>query len=316
MKTLFCAIVLASLGLSACGGGNGTSIANNPPPTPAPAPTPSNADVVNLQYPQSFLTSAAALHSTVDSTQTVTAGSSSQSDFATSGTYLKYDKAADSYTLIVGQNGVSDATTFTPAQKGAVGNSQGVPLVTYSQGTAPNTTTLLLGVPGPTGTTLTYTNFGVWLKTAGGAGSGTIDSVAFAYGIPTATTDVPKTGTISYTGVFAGIYNAPGSALGLGGTVSVSGDFATGAINTDFAGNSYGGQGQIVDSFNFAGNGSIVSGQNSYSNTLSGNSGSATGLSGSLKGAFFGPAAAETGGTFLLTGAGQTAVGAFGAKKQ
>jgi hypothetical protein len=76
----------------------------------------------------------------------------------------------------------------------------------------------------PASSQFTYTNFGEWdLGCPMGCNQG-----VFAYGVPTAASDMPVTGSASYDGVLKGLTD---TALGVFGTVFLSLDFAAGTIN-------------------------------------------------------------------------------------
>ena len=66
----------------------------------------------------------------------------------------------------------------------------------------------------------------------------------------------------------------------------------------------------LIPSLNMTGTLTYAAGSNAFSGTVS-----ASGLSGQVKGQFYGPAATEIGGTFAVKGSGVTTyAGAFGAK--
>jgi hypothetical protein len=183
---------------------------------------------------------------------------------------------------------------------------------------------------------LQYTSFGVWslnpcLVTADcqPVYAGTL--AGGAAGV-SQTTTMPTTGSATYTGGAAGYVVQPvatnsNNAGGFYGTSSLAANFATNAITGSITGiqvysvnNSEEGA-TPLGSMNDIGLSATISGS-TYSGTanVTGSGGTAfniTGATGSLSGAFYGPAAAETAGVFFLSGgANSTSVlGSFGAKQ-
>ena len=103
-----------------------------------------------------------------------------------------------------------------------------------SLGTGSETQNVRVTLDWPASSPYTYTNFGSWL---GAAPMGENVGV-FAYGIPTAASDMPVTGTASYNGEIRGITSGMtggggpvGAILDVWGTVSLSFDFAAGTLS-------------------------------------------------------------------------------------
>lgn len=176
---------------------------------------------------------------------------------------------------------------------------------------------------------LSYSNFGrVFFETRGITGRDAWDYNVFAAGLPTA--DMPTTGTAAYTGASTGFVQVERDATTGGyliydffGTVGLNADFGRGTLNatfSDFSGSLFrqqNGSGapstRIFSGFTLNGviSGANFSGQEQQGDWLR-----------RMNGAFYGPGAAEAGGTFRAergspTGPGEAIRidGSFGAKK-
>jgi hypothetical protein len=169
---------------------------------------------------------------------------------------------------------------------------------------------------------LTYSTYGSWLETDA-AGIPLVAGV-FATGVITTAAQMPTTGTAKYTGsnVTGFVFTPSKGATITGGNI---------AINVDFSGNSVGG---AVTEITTADLGTHAAGQMSAiylsGGTVSGSgfAGNAVaaapcacttidiaGTPGTFGGKFYGPAAAEVAGSISMSGAGNTVLAAFGAKK-
>jgi len=161
---------------------------------------------------------------------------------------------------------------------------------------------------------LQFSSFGAWST------NNTAPNVMGGFGVVASGQDtpvgaMPTTGTATYSGATTGFLQVGTSAeTRIRGTASVTANFASGNITSAF---------NIPNQFNVAGTANVVSGTNTYTGTTNTSSIANTGLpaamTGDLRGAFYGPTAQETAGTWTLKGGtGATAaqaIGAFGAKK-
>ncbi|WP_067733418.1 transferrin-binding protein-like solute binding protein, partial [Novosphingobium naphthalenivorans] len=180
------------------------------------------------------------------------------------------------------------------------------------------------------GQALQYTSYGLWEIASDPDALSTYAGV-FAGAPQTAlTSDMPTTGSATYSGNAVGYVVDPSSASAYGTAGRFYGD-AT--LTANFAGNSLSGSitnntvysvGDAQETLAIGGMNDIalsatISG-NTYSGTATAGSGTGNvfdiaGATGTLNGAFYGTAAAETGGTFSLEGGtnGVTVIGSFGA---
>ena len=160
-------------------------------------------------------------------------------------------------------------------------------------------------------TDLAFSSFGAWNT------NNTTPGVQGGFGVIASGQDtpvgaMPTSGNASYTGATTGFVqtSATSAETRIRGTATVTASFGTGAITSAF---------NIPGQFAFSGNGNIVSGTNTYTGSTSTtsvtNSALPAAMLGDLRGAFYGPAAQETAGTWTLKGGQAQAMGAFGAKR-
>lgn len=171
-----------------------------------------------------------------------------------------------------------------------------------------------LSTPTVGGVALTYTRLGTFFTNGTPAG---LDGHTFVFGVQTLASDVPTTGTASYTGQAGGTaaLATGGAPVRVGGTSTLTADFATGAITTAFS-LAYSTAGVTTALDILSGTGSIGANKPGFAGTLIG-SGNVTG---NFTGAFFGPQATEFGYDYIIggttaVGVGFTSVGAAFGKK-
>lgn len=176
--------------------------------------------------------------------------------------------------------------TFTPADNDPAvtsGSTQG-----FRKTTASSLQTLRLSVPSIGGVPLSYLVIGNFLDSNA---SGSSSWIAVG-GVPTIASDVPKTGTATYTVETGATVLSNGvqyTALPTSGsTATFSANFATGAITTSvlLAGAPVAG-GAVQNFGTFNGTGTITSGGPGFTGTFAGTTGAG------FSGAFFGPQALE-----------------------
>ncbi len=158
---------------------------------------------------------------------------------------------------------------------------------------------------------LKYTSFGAWA-----AGPAANPVGAAALGFVTNAGNIPTTGTAQYEGQTIGAGVEAGAAFGVAGLVSLQANFGTGAITGLFHTMVRSDENQNLTAFeDMAVAASINAGTSTYSGALSS---ARPGFSeGDVEGAFFGPNAEETGGTWRLKAdTGDDAYGgSYGAKQ-
>jgi hypothetical protein len=158
-----------------------------------------------------------------------------------------------------------------------------------------------------------YQSFGVW-TTGAGTGSGTFG--AMSIGSTTPGSAIPTSGTATYSGYTGGRYvNSSGQYWFTSSSMTAAANFGTRSVTFNTTGT------QVTpDLINVSNNTSLnMSGSLSYAagtNQITGSVTTTGGLTGSVNGRFYGPAAQEIGGTFSVTGSGLTGyAGAFGGKR-
>lgn len=278
------AAAAAGLMLSACGGGGGGSASFIPPP-------PQSTESFPLTKSASFETIAGIRSYTVPGNRTI-------GDFRVagrnSGVTISYDAAAGSYRI---SDAVASAT-FDPTQRST---SDSFDIYTAATGTTADELRLYGnsrsgGSPAGAPISLSYLSFGSWSHDD--SSSGEHRDSYFLFGYPTATSDMPKSGTASYsTFVTANIVNiVPGQGeSSLTGSAAFTADFGVGTVSTSLT----------LPLTNFGSATSTYGGNGAISgNQFSGNfttSDDPTFNSGAFAGGFFGPSAKEMGYTFAIS---------------
>lgn len=158
-----------------------------------------------------------------------------------------------------------------------------------------------------------YQSFGIW-TTGAGSGSGTFGAASVGSATPAGS--IPTSGTATYSGYAGGRHVASdGTYYYTLAAMSTSANFATRQLSfaTPFTEETP----DLVSTFdasslNMSGTLSYAPGSNQFTGSVS----TVGGMTGSATGRFYGPSAEEIGGTFSATGAGlQSYGGAFGGKR-
>lgn len=270
IASLLCATAL----LSGCGGGSGGNIASTPTPqvaVPTPAPEFANA-----------------------SSTYVTVGASAPKF----GQSITYDPDSQTYTV--------GATTLGPDTSSISSDFR-----TYfkkdsnAYDAEHRWVVLRSGSDGENNTRIRLSHLSYALYSYSDNTYGNSDDIIVS-GTPTASSDMPRTGAATYTGIVDGYYRSPqnGQQRLLDSTGTLTADFANGTISTQLAlrtsgqepsGASSSTTGTVIGTL--TGSGTIGSGTNNYQGTLAGSL-QGTAVNGSLNGLFFGPGATETGFAF------------------
>ena len=188
-------------------------------------------------------------------------------------------------------------------------------------------------------TSLSYTFLGgssrMDITGSGTSGTTDINTSSFFGGQKTVTSDMPGSGTATYTGAYngrsyAGTIGSPYSVTNTDGSVSMTADFAAGTVNgrvDNYRAVIYDANGNVTSSSSM--NASLAFAGTVSGNTFSGTASptqpgtntaiAATTTSGSVQGGFFGPQAAEAAGALSTKLANSQSFiasqGVFGAKK-
>jgi hypothetical protein len=149
------------------------------------------------------------------------------------------------------------------------------------------------------GLALLRTSYTGWLRADSTTGAHRITYGVWGY--PTANSDMPTTGSATYTARVAGravTGGAGGTVVRLGGTATITVNWGTGAVGITANVTTVAAGGVETPYGTFTGTGSIAVG----ANTFTGNFGPASPIPGNLTGAFFGPQGAEIGISFAASG--------------
>ncbi len=180
---------------------------------------------------------------------------------------------------------------------------------------------------------LQYATYGVWEHTQSVLHMEVANGV-FAGGTMTTATDRPTSGSATYTGGTAGFISFDsGTRYSVTGTITLNADFAANAISgqinganaalirTSAAGRVTDGPVAGVNTITLSGGtitGTTFAGTAAAVDIVPGTPGvgvNISGTRGAFGGAFYGPGAAEAGGSLALTGASTNVIMSFGAKK-
>ena len=216
-----------TLALCACGGGDSGSVAYIPPPPPPPAPDPNPS-------PPPFPEGAIGLTGGPFSTYSASFDGSGNLIAAADAFHISYSADDNVYTVSgpgLEQGHLVDTTIGSGSWMTGSSTWQSISY-TSSNVTQGDATTEQVGfvaldwANAPySESTLAYTSFGSW---AGADGKGGY----FVYGVPTATGDVPVTGTADYSGEIRGLTSGDGE---LWGSIGLEFDFGGGTLSGSMA---------------------------------------------------------------------------------
>lgn len=270
--------------LSGCGGGGGSGSGVNS--TPAPTYT----KLANLTGNQTFQT--AGINFTVANGGVPFPYSSQKFG---SGVVIAYNAANDSFTLTAPDGTVDTFSSATSSPPPGFVPPPNTVVFFGNSGIFSVVTPVVNGVP------LSYTAIGSWNHFQGG-----FQSVYFAVsGVPTISSDMPKSGTATYqTAVGGTVYTGPNIVYSLqnSSTATFSANFGAGTVATTLNLSGTGLNGQLPTDFgSYSGTGTITSGGPGFSGTLASVTGNPISATGEFSGAFFGPQATEMGYAWYLS---------------
>lgn len=283
--------------LSACSGGSGGGgLSSTPTPTPA-----SYTKIVDMTGDRTFQTGG------VQYNTGPTGFSNASTQTFGSGVTVAYTVANDSYRLTA-----PDGSTVTFDPSNAQTPPPGSNAQVWVKITGTTRDQFFLSVPSVSGVPLSYTLTGSWGRFDTTNGTGLVRLAVG--GAPTIASDMPKTGTATYSTAIGGSAVVPGTAapytLTGSSTATFSANFGTGAITTAMT---LGGTqtGPAVTNFGtFNGTGTLTSAGPGFTGTVSG-----TGANGVFSGAFFGPQALEMGYQWSINGSALSAAGTVTGRK-
>ena len=287
--------------LAACGGG-GSGIGSTPTPTPTPT-AQTNPTLTNLQYSESFTGRAATIQFALSATTGI---ATSRGSVSNASSQLRYDAASRSYTL----TGSLPAATFGPAERDAASSNATITTYGRTNGTRQDAFVLFSPGAGNPQLALTYASYGALQSITTGGSNLDIDTSFFTYGVLTPAADMPKTGAATYQTLIDGLFAGSAGTYSLSGSGQFAADFAAQTVSFTMAPVGTPVLSGSAKSFGTLSGTGRISGGNQFDANASGGAYSA-----GLAGYFYGPAAAEIGGTFTLSGADGSGVGALVGKK-
>lgn len=305
MKLAGCALVALAVALGGCSGGSGGS---GPGfiTVPAAPIDQRNAALTDLRFTEAFSGAAGRMRYAVSPT-----GSASDFDgtvpVSSNILAVRYDAAAQSYTIAMSP---FTSPAFGPADRTSSTNT----LTNYEKRSGNRQENLSLFNPGAGNPqlVLTYASYGAYQSLTQGSPIG-VDTIFFAYGVRTVPTDMPKTGTASYTTVVDGQFAGTSGVYAMGGLGSFSADFAASTVQATLQ---LRGQNVVTSGLRDFGThaltGTIRSEQTGAFFSAAGGS---AGTTVNMQGAFYGPGAAEIGANFGIINADGRGVGAMVGRK-
>ena len=281
---------LAGCGGSSDGGGTAPGVGNNIFTSFSNIPDNGTTIIAGTSRGASYIAENS------DGTGKVTVSSVSGPDDATAAVRTK-----NGNTVALSVNAPGANVSFDSENGDILGSTEGFLSLTSADGQKD------AGFRDPEAAGFEYQTYGSWL-TGLGTGSGNVGVGSF--GARTASGSLPS-GTATYEGGSTGVaVDGSGEAYITGSIVTVSTDFSTAEITSNFTKAVNLNTDELIDApnINFTGSGPVSG--SGFKASVAGSS-----VSGSADGQFYGPNAQEVGGTFGLAGSGITYSGAFGAKQ-
>jgi len=289
-----------------------TAVSNTKQPaSPAPAVTPmvvpTNATLINPTVSQAF----PAWQATTNYELKTGGGAQFYSNHARANSTVRYDAATGAY--IVRETG--DATkTYSLSAANKVGAESNATYTVYR--TISGGTTNTFRLYNPVALTLTYASYGTWRQSTPGIGyqgATKVYDTYFVYGIKTAGADVPRSGTGNYSAVLDGTFVNKNGPYALSGNGAFTANWVAGTISYSATPVGTPTSGPVINFGTVGGNGTINFSNASFSGRNDRTINATYGMD--LSGYFFGPAAAEIGAAFKLSGGGGTGSGVMIGKK-
>lgn len=307
-KSMFAGAV-ACLLLSGCGGGGDAAGPAFIPPPPENAQK--NSTLTDIRYSETFGGNAAVVQYKLSRTTGAATLRTPNATSSTDGAAIRFDPASQTYTVTTG---ILAPVSFGSANKVAE-RSNGT-LTSYEKSGGGVQENLVLFNPGAGNAqiALTYTSYGAYQRIADN-GDLDVDTAFFAFGIRTTADQMPRSGSATYTTQIDGQFADPTGAYVLGGDSDFAADFSSSTFSfymRPVGQHVVSGQLKYFDDQRI--NGQIQAGA-AGGHVFTGNNHGRPGYSAAVGGYFYGPNAAEIGGTFTLTGNDGFGVGAVVGKK-
>ena len=304
-----------TLVVAGCDGGNDDS---SPTPTPSgtatPTPTPTATSTVPTYatFPLTAVTQFAALDATTNFSGDLAAGAVTLGVAGSEGRTDRVTLAVQP-TIGTGEFVIRESTeesrftTTNAITPSAAANPEYVFRTTGDAGRFSQVeflnNTIANSVTSDAALARTRVSYANWYRGDSTTGQKRLTYTVFGY--PTLSTDVPTTGTVAYTSrvvgrvVRANASGAGGTLNRLGGTVTMSINYATGLVSMTLNLANIAADGTQTAYSTFTGQGSIAVGATQFSGSF----GAGSPLGGTFNGSLFGTQGAEIGISFALSGA-------------
>jgi len=315
-RHIFMSAAAATVMLSSCSGGDDKA-SPTPTPTATPTPTPTASPTyaaLPLAAAAEFITINATTSFTGDpATSSVVLGAA-PTEQRTDRVRLATSNVVATGTFVFRENTEeSRFASATPITPSATGNTEFVfrsddttTAGKFSQMEFLNNVIPTTGTNEALFSTLTQLSYGNWYRGDSTAGAKRLTYAVFGY--PTVLTDMPTTGTQTYTSRVVGrIVNngaVPSTINRIGGTVTVTVNFSTGVVDIAFNLTQTTSGGVTTNYATLTASGAIPAGQNQFTGSLTSGP-----LTGTIAGGFFGSQGNQIGIAFAGSGANVRLVG-------
>ncbi len=281
-KSDYWPVFVTLLALTGCGSGGSSGVGAGVGSTPTPSDYPKLTDA----------TAATALSTNAVrfETRRLNNASTPTTSAQRSSVEISFDSISKSYTVrgIPASGGTTSVEqVFGPSNM--IENSG-----TYDKTTSAGGTTTVSRLTAGTSISYQYTDFGIWTTGSSGGSDQIFNSIYFSYGVRTRASDMPRTGSANYTLDLVG----GGTGAPITGSGQLQANFASQTVDVSLT-PAYvyrAGPNGTSTIATLTGSGAITSSDSSFAAAISGG-----GYTGTVNGLFYGPAAAEVGGTFLIT---------------
>lgn len=273
---------VASLMLAGCGGGDGGGgVASTPSP---PITSGANSSLLGQLASESFLNSASFAAISVPRS-----GGFAPTSTGTASLSIVYNAANGTYSLNDGTRSVSvGASNIDRTQTNTAAT-------TYTITSGTTSDSIILTNAGTSAGLTRYVGAGIWLRQVDGASSIDGRATSFAYGVQTGASALPRTGLASFDVNLLGVRSTSSAVYALGGNGKLNVDFASGGMYASGlyseTNSSTGGR---SDNHLWSSRALISSSSNAFLGQIETDSAGG----GDWRGAFYGPAAQEVGGTW------------------
>ena len=260
-------------------------------------------------YPKLETLSASQTFPAIQSTITygVPTGGTPQSfgNFTRATSVVKYDAATGSY-IVRDTGDLAIVSSFGPTSiDGAASNSKFTVYRKTATGLVETFRRLNPGATNPL-ITLSYVGYGEWKRVTSTTAGTAINDTYVLYGARTASSDMPVSGSASYSTILDGTFVNKDNLFAVSGSGSLTANFGAGTIAYSTTPVGTAADATILNFGTVGGTGSIATASASF--TGNPNFANPT-YAMSLKGYFYGPAAAEVGANFRLIGGGGNGTG-------